>query len=179
MIVYGFIKNGNSFKGYRQIMKTTGRVPSDYIMESGLYPTVINMGVMGLIACFFVYICGGVFNGPVVGGIFSVCGFAAFGKHPRNTIPVLVGVYIAGMFNIHDQSSTASLLAGLFGTTLSPIAGEFGWHFGALAGFLHSSLVINLSILHGGVNLYNNGFSGGLVAAFLVPIIQAFRKEDN
>ena len=171
MILYGFVKNGMTFEGYRQIMKSTGRVPSDYIMENGLYPTVINMGVMGLIACLFVYICGGVFNGPVVGGIFSVCGFAAFGKHPRNTIPVLAGVFIAGMFNIHDQSYTSSLLAGLFGTTLSPIAGEFGPIAGIAAGFLHMGMVFNVGIVYGGVNLYNNGFSGGFVAGIMVPII--------
>jgi len=32
---------------------------------------------------------------------------------------------------------------------------------------------MNVGVLHGGVNLYNNGFSGGFVAAFLVPIIEA------
>jgi hypothetical protein len=34
-----------------------------------------------------------------------------------------------------------------------------------------------VSYLHAGFNLYNNGFAGGIIAAVLVPIIQAFRKE--
>ncbi|MFP4173099.1 MAG: DUF1576 domain-containing protein, partial [Candidatus Hydrogenedentota bacterium] len=33
--------------------------------------------------------------------------------------------------------------------------------------------------LHGGVNLYNNGFAGGFVAAFLTPIIDAFKKRQS
>ncbi|MDF5361646.1 DUF1576 domain-containing protein, partial [Vibrio parahaemolyticus] len=76
-----------------------------------------------------------------------------------------------------DLTSIGSVLTVLFSTTLAPIAGEFGVLFGLLAGGLHASLVSNLSYLHAGLNLYNNGFSGGFVAAFLVPIITSFRKE--
>ena len=64
-------------------------------------------------------------------------------------------------------------LAGLFGTTLAPISGHFGWPFGVLAGFIHSALVLQISSPVAGVNLYNNGFSGGLVAIVLYPIITA------
>ena len=49
---------------------------------------------------------------------------------------------------------------------------------GVIAGGLHLALVMNIGIIHGGINLYNNGFSGGLVAGFLVPIIDAFKKGD-
>ncbi|HRX26241.1 MAG TPA: DUF1576 domain-containing protein, partial [Aminivibrio sp.] len=60
-------------------------------------------------------------------------------------------------------------------------AGEFGVLWGVVAGFLHSSLVLNVGALHGGFNLYNNGFSGGAVAAVLVPVIEAIRtgRERN
>jgi hypothetical protein len=40
---------------------------------------------------------------------------------------------------------------------------------------MHLTLVMNIGYLHGGVNLYNNGFSGGLVASILVPILEAFQ----
>lgn len=46
-----------------------------------------------------------------------------------------------------------------------------------IAGALHIAIVMNIGVVHGGINLYNNGFSGGLVAGFLVPIIDAFRRE--
>ena len=61
--------------------------------------------------------------------------------------------------------------------TLAPIAGEYGILAGILAGFLHMSLVTNIGFLHAGMNLYNNGFSGGFVAAFLLPLLEAFRKK--
>ncbi|WP_125006269.1 DUF1576 domain-containing protein [Clostridium tagluense] len=37
--------------------------------------------------------------------------------------------------------------------------------------------MMNLAYLHGGLNLYNNGFAGGMVCIILIPIITAFRKE--
>lgn len=179
MILYGFIRNNKSFKGYTNIMKSSGRLPSDFMVSFGLYPTLINMGIMGIISCLYVILCNGIFNGPVIGGIFSVSAFAAFGKHPKNSIPILIGVYIAGLLNIHEPSSTSSLLAGLFGTTLSPIAGEFGPILGILAGFLHMAMVFNVGGVYGGANLYNNGFSGGFIAAIMVPIITEFQQLAN
>lgn len=62
-------------------------------------------------------------------------------------------------------------------TTLAPIAGEFGVFAGLVAGFLHSSVALNVGIVYSGMNLYNNGFAGGLVAAFMVPVILSFRSR--
>ncbi|MEG0214682.1 MAG: DUF1576 domain-containing protein, partial [Hungatella sp.] len=48
---------------------------------------------------------------------------------------------------------------------------------GILAVFLHSSVALNVGMLHGGMNLYNNGFAGGFVAIFLVPVLQSIRDR--
>lgn len=39
------------------------------------------------------------------------------------------------------------------------------------------SIVSSVGLLHGGLNLYNNGFSGGFVAATLVPIFESIRNS--
>ena len=44
---------------------------------------------------------------------------------------------------IRDRNQPSPLLALLFSTTLAPVAGEFGWIVGILAGFLHSSVALN------------------------------------
>ncbi|EOC99665.1 DUF1576 domain-containing protein [Caldisalinibacter kiritimatiensis] len=178
LIVIGYFLNNRSFKGYSDILWFTGRLITDFTHLVGIGITLINMGIMGLIGMIYVIISNGVVNGPVIGGLLTIVGFSAFGKHPRNCIPILVGVYLAGMTGIWETNSTALIIAGLFGTTLAPIAGEYGWFSGILAGFFHLSLVMNVGYLHGGLNLYNNGFSGGIVASMLVPIIDAFRKGD-
>ena len=81
---------------------------------------------------------------------------------------------ITGSWNLNDPSV---LLALLFSTTLAPIAGEFGVICGILAGFLHTSVALNVGVVYGGMNLYNNGFAGGMVAIFLVPVIQSIRDR--
>ncbi len=68
-------------------------------------------------------------------------------------------------------------LAGLFGTTLAPIAGHFGIVFGVLAGFIHSALVLQTGGPVAGLNLYNNGFSGGLIAIVLYPTLTAIIRH--
>jgi hypothetical protein len=40
---------------------------------------------------------------------------------------------------------------------------------------VHSSAATSVGSLHGGLNLYNNGFAAGIVAAVLVPVIIAIR----
>ena len=163
--------------GYRRLLSTTGRAPSDYLRMFGAGPVMMNIGINGLLGILYVLIVGGDLNGPTVGGIFTIMGFSAFGKHPFNIIPVMVGVAL-GAHGLHHTPDYPSLqLAGLFGTTLAPIAGHFGWPFGILAGFIHSALVLQTGGPVAGLNLYNNGFSGGLIAIVLYPTITAIWKH--
>lgn len=173
MIVTGFMTDKEVGKHYREIIKTYGLGGTDYLKTNGGSATIVNMGVNGLAATLFVAALGCDLNGPVIGSIFTVVGFSATGKHIRNILPIMFGVWIASWtksWNITDPSATLALLLS---TTLAPIAGEFGIFAGLLAGFLHSSVSLNVGIVYGGMNLYNNGFAGGLVAIFLVPVIQS------
>lgn len=160
-----------SWAGYRRLMQTSGRSPSDYLRMFGPAPVLINTGVNGLLAMCFILGVGGDLNGPTLGGILTIMGFSAFGKHAVNILPVMGGV-VLGSFVMHwSLDDSATQLASLFCTTLAPISGYFGWPYGVLAGFLHSAAVLFTSSPVAGMNLYNNGFSGGLVAIVLYPII--------
>lgn len=162
---------------YREILKSYGLSGTDYVKENGGPAAVFNMGLNGLFAVVFVLAVGGDLNGPTIGSIFTIVGFSATGKHIRNIFPIMLGVCLGGItknWNIYDPSA---VLALLLSTTLAPIAGEFGWGAGILAGFLHSSVALNVGSVYGGMNLYNNGFAGGLVAIFLVPVIQSVRDR--
>lgn len=178
LIAVGTIMNRTYEIRYRNIFKHSGRLVTDYVMLVGYGTTFINMGVMGVIATIYVYISNSGFNGAIMAGIMTLMGFSALGNHPKNSVPIMIGVYLATLLKIWNMSSVAVVISGLFGTTLAPIAGVYGWGAGMIAGFLHLSVVMNIGYLHGGVNLYNNGFSGGIVAAVLVPIIDAFRREE-
>ena len=174
LFAIGFYYNGMTVQGYRDIFKHSGQTGTDFLQIDGFGKTLINMALQGFIATLYVLFVGGQLNGPVIGGIFTIIGFSAFGKHPHNCLPIFIGVFIASRITAHDTSSTGVLLAALFGTTLAPISKHYGSVYGIIAGFLHLSLVSNVNFLHGGLNLYNNGFSGGFIAAILIPIYDAF-----
>jgi hypothetical protein len=38
---------------------------------------------------------------------------------------------------------------------------------------------LSVGYLHAGLNLYNNGFAAGIVAAVLVPVIMAVEPRNN
>lgn len=178
LIVLGYLLNKDVFKNYKKVFKYSGRLISDFVILTGFEATLVNMGIMGIVSIAYVVISRGTINGPIIGGILTIIGFSAFGKHPKNTIPILIGIFLASFTKVWSITSTSVIIAGLFGTTLAPIAGAFGPYVGIIAGFLHLSVVMNVGFLHGGINLYNNGFSGGIVASLLIPIIDAFNKED-
>lgn len=170
-VCYGLINN-KGLKGYVKLLKQSGRLISDFTILFNKYLVIFNVGIMGIISIFFVKICGGVINGPILGGILTVMGFSVFGKHPKNVLPIMLGVLVASIFNKYDPSGTPAILTALFSTTIAPIAGEFGILAGLFAGFAHKAVATNVGFIHGGINLYNNGLAGGFVAAVLVPLFR-------
>lgn len=163
-------------KKYWALLRTSGRIPSDYVRTFTPGPVLVNMGVNGLIATSYIVLTGGDLNGATIGAIFAVIGFSGYGKHAFNIIPVMAGVLLGSLTNHVDLNDSSLQLAGLFGTTLAPFAGVFGWPFGVLAGLLHSSVVLQAGLPLEGINLNNNGFSGGLVAIVLYPILSSLVK---
>lgn len=168
---------GRALKKYWALLRTSGRAPSDYIRTFTPGPVLVNMGVDGLIATGYIVLTGGDLNGATIGAIFTIIGFSGYGKHAFNILPVMGGVLLGSLANHVDPNSSSLQLAGLFGTTLAPFAGVFGWPFGVLAGLLHSSVVLQAGLPLEGMNLYNNGFSGGLVAIVLYPILTSLVKR--
>lgn len=172
LFLSGMLYSRFTSETFGNVLKEEGRLPTDFVRKHGFAPVLFNMGLLGILSTAYVYLVGGHLNGPALGGIFTVVGFGAYGKHIRNVLPILLGVYIASTWNVYEVGSTAAVLAALFGTTLAPMAGRYGFGIGIVAGFLHMSMTMNVSYLHGGLNLYNNGFSGGFVAAVMVPVIE-------
>ncbi len=175
----GWWLNSKSFKNYSKILSYSGRLVTDFVLLEGFETTLINMGILGALSVVYVLLVQSQLNGPTIGGIMTVAGFGAFGKHLRNVVPILIGVTISGFTNMYALGEPNNVLAALFGTTLAPIAGEFGFLWGVIAGFVHCAVVNSSAFLHGGLNLYNNGFAGGLVAMVLVPIILASKKGEG
>ena len=177
MIIAAFLFGGKEVgESYRKILSCSGIGGTDYLRDNGGAATILNMAVNGLFATVFILGVGGELNGPTIGGIFTIVGFSATGKHIRNIARSCLA-----------SSSRASQNAG----PLTPR--HRCWHFYSqrhwrrLRGNSESHGTsrripalfrrLNVGIVYGGMNLYNNGFAGGIVAIFMVPVIHSIRDR--
>lgn len=172
LIVWGMLLDPLWHRGYAQLLRSSGRLVSDFVRQFGLGASLVNMGVMGILASVYAMAIGASWNGPIIGAILTIVGFSAFGKHPLNALPPMIGVTIMASLSTYGLSHPGSQLAALFATTLAPVSGTFGPVAGLAAGMLHLGLVQVVGFLHGGMNLYNNGFAGGMAAGLIVPILE-------
>ena len=183
LLLAGLSMGCRGWRSYKHILHHSGRAVADFVILDGSGPALVNMalvGSIGLIYLLALYPLGVRLNGPLVCCIFAMTGFGAFGKHPKNILPVMAGAILAALLMIElPINAPGVLLATLLCTCLAPIAGQFGWYWGIAAGFVHMTIVQNTSILHGGMNLYNNGFAAGLVCILLVPVIEAVKPEPQ
>ena len=169
-----------SWSDYRRILRHSGRAVADFIILDSAGRCFVNMALVGGVGLAYLLCVGVKLNGPLVCCLLSMVGFAAFGKHPKNIIPLMTGAVLSALLlEKIPLTSPGVLLATLLCTGLAPIAGQFGWYWGVAAGFLHMAIVQNTSFLHGGMNLYNNGFAAGLVCVLLIPIIEAVKSEPE
>ncbi|MBQ4370518.1 MAG: DUF1576 domain-containing protein [Oscillospiraceae bacterium] len=173
LIILALVLGKGSCKSYFMLLKTSGRSSSDYVKMFGLAPSALNCGINGILVTTVLLVVGGDLNGPTIGGIFTVMGFSFHGEHVRNLSPVIAGVIIGGLIKQWSLTDHSAQLALLFCSSLAPISGYFGWYFGIIAGFLHSSVTLRAGLPLAGLNLYNNGFSAGLVALVMYPVINA------
>ena len=178
-IISAFIFDPRVLRSYPNLMKSTGRLVSDFIRDYGRAPTMLNVGIMGIISTLALMVLSIEINGPVMGGILTVMGFGAFGKHPKNSIPVMMGALLgAALTPVYSIDQVSMAIAVLFVTALAPVAGRYGFFIGVLAGFLHIIITPLAFRFQGGFDLYNNGFAAGFVAALLIPFLEAIFKDE-
>lgn len=179
LIVIGFLLNEKTFQGYSLIFRHSGRAVADFTMMDGIPLAFINMGVVGIFALTYLLVLNGDVNGPTVGAIFTITGFGALGKHLRNMVPPMLGVFLMSLISNWSLTDPSVQLAALFCTGLAPIAGQFGFTWGVIAGAMHSVIVLSVTSMHGGLNLYNNGFAAGLVVLILLPMIESIENDKD
>lgn len=175
-LLFGLFLNNKPLQPLLKLMKHPGRAVADFVLMDGAPTTLVNMGIVGILCTTYILLIDGDLSGPVVGAILTAFGFAAFGVHARNYLPVLLGVFLSTFINHMEPTTPGLQMGAVFAAGLAPIAGQFGILAGIIAGMLHAAVVVCTSSLYGGLNLYNNGFSTGLIAIVLVPALESFIK---
>ena len=174
--LFGLFLNRGDWKPLLKLMRHPGRAVADFVLMDGIGTTLMNMGIVGGICLTYILLIGGDLSGPVVGAILTAFGFASFGVHAKNYLPVLVGVFLSTFFNHMAPTTPGIQIGAIFAVGLAPVSGQFGIPAGILAGMLHAVVVVCTSSFYEGLNLYNNGFSTGIVAIVIVPMLKSFIK---
>ena len=141
---------------------------------------LMNAGVFGLFILGYFNLVGAEFNGIVFGSVFCMLSTCNSGSHPLNAIPIILGYGFAefffqtmnpfsgGSFDMYLNSQ--ALVVGIcYANGLSPIAHEYGWRYGILVAAMHFCMVTTTPQLHGGMCLYNGGFTAALVCLLILP----------
>ena len=188
-LLTGYVLNGKSFHGFSHLIKDTG-YSSNFAEKYGMPLCLINIGVYGLIFLLYIdlvttFTSGAGFTGPTIGVILAALTFTAMGQHPRNVWPILLGYQLLYLTTclfcalngreVTWSVSTQGYINGVaFATGLCPIVGRYGVRAGIAAGFMCASMCTATSALHGGLVLYNGGFTTGLTALILLPILEHY-----
>lgn len=170
------IKKPETYR-WKDLFGSSGRAISDFIEIAGVKTSYLNMALLALLLSVFILLVGAHINGLMMAAIYTNLGFGAFGKHLKNALPIFLGAIIASVLLGLHFTSTLTLSSILFSSTLAPIAGYYGWPWGIIAGFSHIFVVGQVGDFYSGLNLYNNGFAGGLVAFFIINMIQIIRRN--
>ncbi len=197
----GFMFNGKSFKGYKSLLDSTG-YGVDFLDKFKMPLCLVNIGVYGL--CIIAYLnivfvlpeifpalpSGVGFTGATAGVVFAALTFAADGQQPRTVFPIVVGyallfavvcvICVISGYDIPWTLSTQAYINGLaFATGLCPFAGKYGFKVGVLAGLLSAIICTSTASMHGGFVLYNGGFTAGLTALVLLPVLDFYKVKPK
>lgn len=167
-----FIIDKHAYRSWFKLLRSSGRLPSDYVTEYGLGATLLNIGSLGIFSLLLVLTFQYSISGPMMAAMFTLIAFGSFGKHILNSVPVMAGLLLATLLPGNSHLDLGPSTALFFVTALAPIAGKFGLVYGVIAGFLHLLVAPYALTLQGGFDLYNNGFTAGLIAGVIAVIAQ-------
>lgn len=190
----GWYLNGKSFDGMRHLVKDTG-YSSDFADKYGMPLCLINIACHGSLFLLYLNLSihfteGSGFTGPTVGVVFAALTFTAMGQHPKNVWPILFGYQLLSFVVFLVCTATGNeipwslstqgyITSAAFATGLCPIVGRYGIRAGIAAGFMCASLCTSTSALHGGLILYNGGFTTGVTALILLPVLEHYIPDTR
>ena len=150
---------------------------------------LMNVGLYGLYIMLYYNVIGAQFNGVTFGVMFCMLATCNAGSHPGNIWPITLGYSMASQFfqlvspgefsqYLHSQSIVVGLC---YANGLSPISDKYGWLYGMGAAAMHFCMVTTVPELHGGMCLYNGGFTAALICIILIPVLErhARTKADR
>ena len=169
-------------KDYWQLM-VDEEVVTNFSATYGNSVMLMNTGLFGFFILGYYNLIGAEFNGVTFGVIFCMLCTCNAGSHPSNVWPIMLGYaliswafqlvspYAQGDFTLYLNAQ--AIVVGLcYANGLSLLSDKYGWFWGMVAAMLHYCMVTTTPLVHGGMCLYNGGFTTGLVCLLMMPTLE-------
>lgn len=130
MLCIAFIVNSplEVLTGEMEIITSPSILITDYMAYANPGAAFFNAGLVTLIGLGLAWIIKARFNGYLLSAIFTLAGFAFFGKNVFNILPIFIGVFVYD--RLFNQQPLKDLIAPLlFGTTLAPVVSQVAFGF--------------------------------------------------
>lgn len=178
----------------------------DYDAKFGFGAMMVNCGCCGFLSMFYALATGwiaaavpggtavgmGQLSGPAIAGIITV-GMWPVGVTMKSYGTLILGVYTMSVLGggiTGIQAGKDFLVAGTahaagvgqlvvsgFVVGIVPIPGDLGFLPGYVAGIMHTVMAQVTGAWHGWMTSYNNGFAGGLICVFCIPMLMLISKN--
>ncbi|MGL4896903.1 MAG: DUF1576 domain-containing protein, partial [Cetobacterium sp.] len=188
MFVY-FVLRGkeNVLGGFIRILTSPTVLITDFLVIGGMGATFLNAFLIFIFNYTLMRLLGTPLNGIAIASFFTVFGFSFFGKNILNILPFYVGGILYSKYEHIDFKDILVTIS--FTSALAPFISEVAFNIhvlseyayinaivlGILIGFIVTPLAKKMAGFHEGFNLYNLGFTGGILGAVIASVLKLYQ----
>lgn len=193
MIILAFIFNTPKeiFVGYKNILLSSSILTTDYIAIGTLGGALVNAASILILNLVILKLLNLRMSGLIYAALYMILGFSFFGKNILNSLPIYIGIYLYAFINkIPVKNLVISLL---FSSGISPLVSYliFGFDLayyisiplgigaGIVAGLMVPAISSHTIKFHQGYNLFNVGFSLGIISLAFNGVLRAFNLRAS
>jgi len=164
------------FRGLISIVLTYDILITDYVYVGGVGATLVNAAIVNLVLVTVMARLQPKSSGAIIMSAWLLAGFAFFGKNIVNVWPIFFGGFLYAKFRKEpfEKYAVVTVLATALGPTVTQMAMLdhipiiprviLAGAFGIMVGFVMPPISQNIMNVHQGFNLYNVGFTAGILA---------------
>jgi len=174
------------FRGLEAIWRAPDILVTDYVYVGGLGAAILNSAITSLIAFGMLLVFKHEAKSATISNLWLVLGFAFFGKNPLTVIPIFFGGWLYSKFM--KQNFNVNILTCLVAASMSPAVTQkifigvesemlnvlFAVCMGIFIGFIFDPMAKNIFKAHDGFNLYNGGFTAGMLAIIITSVFASY-----
>ncbi len=182
---------GGIAEGMWRIMTSHSLLITDFFSVGGMGAAFFNAAIILLTGVILVMVEKIPFTGPTMAALFINAGYGLWGKTPLNILPILFGIWLYS--RTHGVRLGRHIYTALFGTCLAPFVTELYFllpyplvvraamavALGIVVGFFLPPLSAHTTSMHMGYNLFNVGFSAGILAFVIVCVMKSLELQTE